>query len=664
MSSTSATASAVALLLQAGDPSPAPKIQMLGLAPNVLVSVHEDECRACHEYARHVSSEFLGTRGTAPIPIGTVEKALEKAFPEIEERHRRSLKEAVKPLETRLSIAQSELKDKEKLYRELLEDFNDLKKDFRKAVDAEEMSREARDHFEICAAEARKHYEQLRRFLREAYPRLVIPPDAYEESEVRVRPGKRARKEHNTASEEDQSPPQEPQGKRVCLEKEVPPPKTTATVVNAVAGSSRAPVNYGDATIPAGDDSHGVYDPYLAESEDEFVEATPGTNAYSARREILHKDLEEKDRWILTANGTEKEFQFLLNKAYKATRIASKKGSIADLPPSQEAAMWRKRSLQMEKAEPSRTVFSLPSGWEKTYPEQVKALVREWLANPQAIHKWVRQDEEGTLDAIDLDITAWVRLMRPADKNQYREFRDSLMKLFEQWETIAPTINWDKIPTHQSDWLSERSSTRCPWTPAMTAEELLRWTAQTYRLTAAECQDFIVPYFDRCREGSWYNQAGKQASQPTPKRGKQKGKLSFPTPLRLAGPTRTNAELRLRSLRLNNLSIEDDTSSLVARMNIVAMDEHANVLAPGDVPVTSSKAGTASLSQRVSSSRAPATRPDLVQGSNTPLLDRLSPAGPVPTAGRHTSHNMDVDAPADADYANLTYGDDSPGLYE
>ena len=77
-------ASAAGIFQALADANRPKEITILGVCPNLMVSIHKDEaCGPCASYAHHMNSE-VASKATllTPIPVGVLTTALETSFPE------------------------------------------------------------------------------------------------------------------------------------------------------------------------------------------------------------------------------------------------------------------------------------------------------------------------------------------------------------------------------------------------------------------------------------------------------------------------------------------------------------------------------------------------------------------------------------------------------
>jgi hypothetical protein len=558
MSSDNVKASPWDILNEAADDVRSHKLIAVGVCPNVIVTTHESgQCVECVNYARHVKKEFVNTASLNPVPLPDVVKAVDTAFPDLKMFWTNNLKSEVARMDNRIE--------------DLEQQAQSLKRELAQRDDEIDNLNEASAHFERCFVDSKKYYFQLRKMVREAYPNFILPPYEFEEL-PRACAGKRTREDIDESSpdqHQDRSPQDGHRDKRPRLEtveqstqRKRQPDERRATAERSAktvvpSNDPRVPINYGD--IQPGEPSLPMpllKNPFAQNpdddwDEDDYDEPAPTKKQNQKKDWFFQTNLPEEFRWILDSTGKEPGYGPLLKEANAATKAAAQlpEGERATLSIQHQAIRWRAGVLKRERR---RQIRCLPPVQDvASYPLAVQNLIREWEANPKGIVAWVRDDPHGSLNQFDLDILVWSRAIQPNDKAVRRQFRGALAHLFQRFEQHERVVDWEKVPNFPSEWLCQRVTERCPWTPNTTEKDLIRWLAYRGGLTRTDALYQVAPFFKRAMDGAWYNTVGKNAQSSAPDKGKGKTKESNPFPR--PGPPKSPEELRKMMLAANNM---------------------------------------------------------------------------------------------------------------
>ncbi|HEV7737528.1 MAG TPA: hypothetical protein VGO47_09185, partial [Chlamydiales bacterium] len=154
-----------------------------------------------------------------------------------------------------------------------------------------------------------------------------------------------------------------------------------------------------------------------SDSEEEASKKAPkGSNPYRQPGEKYSVLLSEQSQWILSANGEEEEFKPFLQLA-REWRATHGKVSGVKMPKNLAAVEWRNGNLHKSKCL-ARQTRRPTIRVDDHYPKPIQDLLLEWAQNPKGIHKWIREQPDGSTNAGDLDVTAWVRAIHPKLKKE------------------------------------------------------------------------------------------------------------------------------------------------------------------------------------------------------------------------------------------------------
>jgi hypothetical protein len=594
------------------------KIRLTGVCPNVLVSTHENStCQACVQYARHVKTEMVATASLNPIPIEDVVKAAQKAFPELEEHLTGALQRELNELKGRF---QSLERRNESLKRSLDRLEDDIK--------TEEVTR---GHFEASYEEARRDHLALRQLVRKEAPKLMLPPCEYDEVEDEDEGHRPSSKMSKRTREESPVPTQrEPSSlKETHRDKRLRQDAVDDSTFDVdMHVDPRVPVNYGDIQPPLPSSSRPS-NKKAKKEENPFEESTDEeedvTVKQDQRKEIFYAaNLPEQYQWILEAQLNDREFKSLRAAAWTAAHKSKElpEGEQTELPMEYSAAIWRSRALKRQRRRALRCLPPIPN--LRDLPAQIQALIKEWEQNPRAIHPWVQDEPAGNLSEVDLDTTAWLRVIQPKGKYERSATRRLLIKMSEEFDEISSIIEWDNLPFLTSPWLCERATSCFPWTPSSTTKDLLRWIVHEGGVRRGEALYGIGPYFKRMKDGIWYNTVGKNARLPGAEKevslypesrgGKAKGKGKETRPFPPTGPVKSPQELRRLAYIANGMDPDEAGPSNLPLADRIDAGKPAS---PSNTPGPS-------LLSRVE--RGP-PQPTLAQRADM-ILARASGAGP------------------------------------
>ena len=137
------------------------------------------------------------------------------------------------------------------------------------------------------------------------------------------------------------------------------------------------------------------------------------------------------------------------------------------------------------RAHKARLITILP-----TTPVDTQPLLRGWQLNPDRVSPAVRQEDDGTMNLLDVDIWMWVQVIAP--KVAAPAFKWVIWKLFQQPGHWAALVGNQCIPPPMGDTL--RLSIRRPfdWDTHMASTvpigELAIWLAEYAGITTERAQ--------------------------------------------------------------------------------------------------------------------------------------------------------------------------------
>jgi hypothetical protein len=506
------SSSALAILNRAAESHQPDKLTLLGVCSNVLVTIHEKECTPCAQYAQHVHREFPIAASFHGISTEVAKKAIKTAFPNlIDDERVEEIHQYWKEEEERNGALKSEndsLKGR----------IEDLKKDLRDAKHVRDGEAQTRYHWEESYHELRAEYVKLRGIVSRALPALPLPPNPLEDRRPRSSTSKRARESSEEPGPSRGDRPESPhKGKRARRERDNAPAEDID--MNVDEGDSAPAMAQGQSTASLAE-IRRRYEGGTDEEEEIYDPSKPPIPTPVA---IFERELPAEYQWILTSTLEESRFRQLLSDAWKATNVAKSQGERADLPVHYRAVKWRNRQLLNEKRKGVRRII-LPGNMTE-FPPKVQTILREWSHNPSAIFPCIRERPDGTLSLTDVDIAAWVRAIKPAERTFVREFKELLAAAFTRFDDHEPQLNWSKAAPVLSPWLCIRAGPRFSWCPGIKEEEILQWLIEHAGLTREDgktCRDWFL----RANSEEWYNTPGRLANEPSrnQKRRKAKGK--------------------------------------------------------------------------------------------------------------------------------------------
>ena len=163
--------SALAILRASAQQNSRARFLAQGVCPQVLVSIHEDQCAECERYALHVSNDVVGSTTTnASTSYEELYEALGTLFPE----HRARLEHAQE-----VESLQTELQKRDERIKNLRKKVEDLKLDLEDARDRIEVADRDAAHFHTEFENAKQHYLALRDFTSHVAWGIPVPSNAY-----------------------------------------------------------------------------------------------------------------------------------------------------------------------------------------------------------------------------------------------------------------------------------------------------------------------------------------------------------------------------------------------------------------------------------------------------------------------------------------------------
>jgi hypothetical protein len=554
-----ASAGALAIFASAKSTIKKNTLKIQGVCQNLLVAIHTDEsCKECAEYAQHLAEE-ISSSNIPPIPNQELEEAITIASPSFLDGYHH----------------ESEVKDLQSIVDQCDQRADQQTREIKSLEKSLEKAREEREHqareiarLKSDLVEAESAYRTLQNFVLKARPGTRLPPDFFKEKSRPANTGRhtpttdgRARSSASKRARDpspesgldygDQYDPQDSphRDKR---------PKTTSARKQAedvvMKDGTRVPVNYGDIVkAPPKGSFKGNPGAAFDGSSDEFAEDVDDDDPRPLNQRsggYYELNLPEKYRWIVDATGQEPEFKALAKEAYHASPDGAPHYEV-DLVYA--AVKWRTHRIARERR---KGVPSLVGRADTShYPEEVMTIIKEWERSPIQILPCVRQDRHQALLKEDLDVTAWLRMIRP--KGNPSAYKRMLTMIFMDYNNYQSVVDWTCAHEGiEGYWMCSRPKTRLAWSREITPSALLQWIIDHGRMTKIEGATLVAPYFQRSATDKWYNDAGRIAMERY-KDTKEKGPNPFPPS---PGPPKSPEELRQRALAANNMLPEQGSS--------------------------------------------------------------------------------------------------------
>ena len=148
-----------------------------------------------------------------------------------------------------------------------------------------------------------------------------------------------------------------------------------------------------------------------------------------------------------------------------------------------------------------RLITILPTTLVDTQP-----LLRGWQLNPDRVPPAVCQEDDGTMNLLDVDIWMWVQVIAP--KVAAPVFKRVIWKLFQQPRQWAALVGNQRIPPPMGDTL--RSSIRQPFdwgvhtASTVPIGELAVWLAEHAGITTEHAQ-WLEHFAARVASGEAHN---------------------------------------------------------------------------------------------------------------------------------------------------------------
>jgi hypothetical protein len=238
------------------------------------------------------------------------------------------------------------------------------------------------------------------------------------------------------------------------------PPIIATDAVASSSSGRRQPVSYadidGEISPRALPKFSNPFEDSSDEDENPKKKAPKSSNPFRRPEVKFRALLPEQSQWILTADGTEAEFKALLTAARVWTGTHGKEETAK--PVNLAAVLWRHGHLQQQKRLAMPVVATNVLRVMTHYPKAVQSLIAEWQFNPKAIHPWIRDSPDMSLNPTDLDITAWVRAIRPKREHGGREFYSVFSDLMARLREYENHSCWRGHEQMTSQWLVETAT--------------------------------------------------------------------------------------------------------------------------------------------------------------------------------------------------------------
>ena len=154
-------------------------------------------------------------------------------------------------------------------------------------------------------------------------------------------------------------------------------------------------------------------------------------------------------------------------------------------------------------------------------PVDTQPMLRGWQLNPHRVPPAVRQEDDGTMHLLDVDIWMWVQAIAP--KIAAPPFQQMIWKLFQQPGQWAALVGNNCIPPPMGDTLQSSIKRLYEWgtytSSTVPMGELVLWLATSASITTERAQ-LLKHFATRVASGEAHNEP-VQASKPKKDAGEQ-----------------------------------------------------------------------------------------------------------------------------------------------